>query len=159
MIQSGHGMRDGRTDGRTDRRTDGRTDRRSETSIPPQQLRCAGGIITSFLNTKQNGCHFAVDILKSIFFNALQWRHYEQDGVSNHQPQVFTQPFFSRRRSEKHQSSTSLAFMRGIHWWPVNSLHKRSSNVENVSILKNCCIGIQILLKFVPKSPVNNKLT
>ena len=29
------------TDGRTDRRTD----RRSETSIPPQQLRCAGGII------------------------------------------------------------------------------------------------------------------
>ena len=38
MIQSGHGMRDGRTDGRTDGR--------SETSIPPQQLRCAGGIIT-----------------------------------------------------------------------------------------------------------------
>ena len=33
MIQSGHGMRDGRTDGR------------SETSIPPQQLRGAGGII------------------------------------------------------------------------------------------------------------------
>ena len=25
----------------------------------------------------------------------------------------------------KHQSSTSLAFVRGIHWWPVNSLHKR----------------------------------
>ena len=35
---------DGRTDGRTDRRTDGKTDGRSETSIPPQQLRCAGGI-------------------------------------------------------------------------------------------------------------------
>ena len=25
----------------------------------------------------------------------------------------------------KHQSSTSLAFMRGIHRWPVNSPHKR----------------------------------
>ena len=25
----------------------------------------------------------------------------------------------------KHQSSASLAFVRGIHWWPVNSLHKR----------------------------------
>ena len=25
----------------------------------------------------------------------------------------------------KHQSSTSLAFVRGIHWWPVNSRHKR----------------------------------
>ena len=24
----------------------------------------------------------------------------------------------------KHQSSASLAFMRGIHWWPVDSLHK-----------------------------------
>ena len=25
-----------------------------------------------------------------------------------------------------HQSSASLAFVRGIHWWPVNSLHKWS---------------------------------
>ena len=24
----------------------------------------------------------------------------------------------------KHQSFTSLAFMGGIHWWPVNSAHK-----------------------------------
>ena len=24
----------------------------------------------------------------------------------------------------KHQRSTSLAFVKGIHWWPVNSLHK-----------------------------------
>ena len=38
-------MRDGRTDGRTDGQTDRRTDGRSETSIPPQQLRCAGGIM------------------------------------------------------------------------------------------------------------------
>ena len=38
---------DGRTDGRTDGQTDRRTDGRSETSIPPQQLRCAGGIIST----------------------------------------------------------------------------------------------------------------
>ena len=25
----------------------------------------------------------------------------------------------------KHQSSLSLAFVRGIHWWPLNSTHKR----------------------------------
>ena len=37
-LQSGHGMRDGRTDGWMDRRTD----RRSETNIPPAQLHCAG---------------------------------------------------------------------------------------------------------------------
>ena len=26
---------------------------------------------------------------------------------------------------KKHQRSASLAFVRGIHWWPVNSPHKR----------------------------------
>ena len=35
---------DGRTDGQTDRRTDGRTDGQGESSIPPLQLRWAGGI-------------------------------------------------------------------------------------------------------------------
>ena len=31
---------------------------------------------------------------------------------------------YSRRRSKKHQSSALLAFVRGIHRWPVNCLHK-----------------------------------
>ena len=31
---------------------------------------------------------------------------------------------FSGADQIKHQSSTSLAFVRGIHRWPVNSLHK-----------------------------------
>ena len=34
----------------------------------------------------------------------------------------------------KHQSSASLALVRVIHWWPVNSLAKKASNMENVSI-------------------------
>ena len=34
----------------------------------------------------------------------------------------------------KHQSSASLAFVRGIHRWPVNSPHKGPVNEENVSI-------------------------
>ena len=41
---------------------------------------------------------------------------------------------FSGAGHRKHQSSASLAFVRGIHQWPVNSQHKLSSNVENVSI-------------------------
>ena len=32
---------------------------------------------------------------------------------------------YSGADQRKHQSSASLAFMRGIHRWPVNSLHKR----------------------------------
>ena len=35
---------------------------------------------------------------------------------------------------EKYQSSASLAFVRGIHRWPVISPHKRASSEENVSI-------------------------
>ena len=32
--------------------------------------------------------------------------------------------FYSGADHRKHQSSASLAFVRGIHRWPVNSLHK-----------------------------------
>ena len=32
---------------------------------------------------------------------------------------------YSGADKRKHQSSASLAFVQGIHWWPVNSLHKR----------------------------------
>ena len=31
---------------------------------------------------------------------------------------------YSDADQRKHQSSASLAIVRGIHWWPVNSLHK-----------------------------------
>ena len=31
---------------------------------------------------------------------------------------------YSRADQSKHQSSTSLVFVREIHWWPVNSPHK-----------------------------------
>ena len=33
-------------------------------------------------------------------------------------------PVYSSRSQRKYQSSASLAFMRGIHRWPVNSPHK-----------------------------------
>ena len=38
---------------------------------------------------------------------------------------VFTQPLIQGAGQKKHQSSASLAFVRGIHRWPVNSPHKR----------------------------------
>ena len=47
----------------------------------------------------------------------LQWRHNEYDGVSNHQPVYST--IYSGAVQRKHQSSASLAFVRGIHRWPV----------------------------------------
>ena len=37
---------------------------------------------------------------------------------------LFTQPFILGADQRKHQSSASLAFVRGIHRWPVHSPHK-----------------------------------
>ena len=54
----------------------------------------------------------------------LQWRNNERDGASNHRPHACLLNRLFRRRWKKHQSSASLAFVWGIHCWPVNSTHK-----------------------------------
>ena len=58
-------------------------------------------------------------------FTSLQWRHNEPYGVSNDQRLNCLLNRCSGVDQRKHQSSTSLAFVRGIHWWPVNSQHNR----------------------------------
>ena len=50
----------------------------------------------------------------------LQWRHNGHDGVSNHQLNDCLLNHLCRHRSK----TVSLAFVRKIHWSPVNSLHK-----------------------------------
>ena len=73
-------------------------------------------------------CHIAgplreVNIQTGTF--PLQWRYNDPDGVSNYQPQDCLRKRLFRRRSKiKHHSSASLAFMWGIHRWPVYSPHK-----------------------------------
>ena len=52
-----------------------------------------------------------------------QWRHNERRGISNHQPHDCLFNRLLRRRSRKTSNSASLAFVWGIHWWPVNSPH------------------------------------
>ena len=37
---------------------------------------------------------------------------------------LFTQSFLQGADQRKHQNSASMAFVRGIHWWQVNSPHK-----------------------------------
>ena len=56
----------------------------------------------------------------------LQWRHNGCDWISNHQPHDCLLSVYSVAHQRKHQSSASLAFVRGIHRWPVNSPHKWS---------------------------------
>ena len=51
----------------------------------------------------------------------LLWRHDGDDSVLNQQP---CSTVYSDADQRKHQSSASLAFVRGIHRGPVNSPHK-----------------------------------
>ena len=64
--------------------------------------------------------------------NSLQCRHYGHDGISNHQPYYCLLSLLNRLFIiQKHQSSTSLAFVRGIHRWLPRT---KGSDAENVSI-------------------------
>ena len=55
---------------------------------------------------------------------SLQWCNNGRDSLSNHQPHDSN--VYSDADERKHQSSTSLAFVQGIHRGPVNSPHKWS---------------------------------
>ena len=55
---------------------------------------------------------------------SLQWRHNGYDGVSNHQSHDCLLKHLFRCRSKKTPKLASLAFVWGIHRWPVNSPHK-----------------------------------
>ena len=49
-------------------------------------------------------------------------------------PAIVYSTVYSGADQRKHQSSVSLAFVRGFHRGPVNSPHTRAINAENVSI-------------------------
>ena len=56
--------------------------------------------------------------------HTLQWRHNELAGVlKSPASRLFTRPFIHEDQ-RKHQSSASLAFVWGIHRWPMNSPQK-----------------------------------
>ena len=55
----------------------------------------------------------------------ISWQHHnERDGVQNHRRLDCLLNRFSGTDQRKHQSSASLAFVGGIHRWPMNSPHK-----------------------------------
>ena len=60
-------------------------------------------------------------VTRSSWGSTLHWRHNGHDFVSNHQPHDCLLNRLFRRSQRKHQSSASLAFVRGIHrdrWIP-----------------------------------------
>ena len=104
-------------------------------SNPKQNIRvrcCVLGIffkyIPSCLATLTHQAQFikeALDFYTGMaWWLSLQWRHNKLDGVPSHQSDDCLLNRLYRRRSKKHSSSASLAFVRGIHRWPVNSPYK-----------------------------------
>ena len=75
------------------------------------------------INQNQNNPR-VLDKHANIFSLSSQWRHNGRDSVSNHHPTIVYSTVCSGADQTKHQSSASLAFMRGIHRWPVNFPHK-----------------------------------
>ena len=70
-------------------------------------------------------CDFIkANVSLSLKSSPLLWRHNGRDGFSNHQPDDCLLNCTFRRRSKKHQRFALLAFVRGIHRWPVNPPHK-----------------------------------
>ena len=64
-----------------------------------------------------------------FFWFLLLWFHYSDIIMSMMASQItgisiVYSTICSGTDQRKHQSLASLAFVRGIHWWPVNSLHK-----------------------------------
>ena len=61
-----------------------------------------------------------------IVFLTLQWRHNDHDGVASQITSltIAYPTVYSGADQRKHQSSASLAFVRGIQRGPVNSPHK-----------------------------------
>ena len=69
-----------------------------------------------------------------VYYISLQWRHNGRDGISLTGVSTVCTAVCSGADQRKHQSSASLAFLRGYHWWPVASPHKWSVTCKSLSI-------------------------
>ena len=75
-------------------------------------------------------CFTIVDNCPSYWFVLLRSQYHYSDVIMDAMASQFTSPtivystVYSGGDQRKYQSSTSLAFARGIHRWPVNSPHK-----------------------------------
>ena len=85
---------------------------------------------------------------------SLQWCHNERDGVSNHQPHDCLLSRLFRRRSKKTSNSASLALVRGIHRWPMNSPHKGPVTRRIFHLMTSSCY-VKYRLKELGAEPVN----
>ena len=104
-------------------------------------------------------------VLDQIELVALRWRHNGLDSVSNHQPHDCLLSRLFGRRFKKHQSSASLAFVRGFHRRPqiprtkgqwrgkcfhsmTSSWKKTASYYDFLSVISVCQFNIPQMLSW-----------
>ena len=100
----------------------------------------------SWIVSRQSGCW----VPESLGFeSSLPWRHNEHDGVSNHQPHdcLLNRSGADQR---KFQSFASLAFVGGIHRWPVKSPHKGQWRGKCFHLMSSSCWPCQRKTKLPP---------
>ena len=71
----------------------------------------------------------SVEFVKNVLENMLKWRHYSDVIMGTMASQITSltivySTIYSGADQRQYQSSVSLAFVRGIHRWLVNSPHK-----------------------------------
>ena len=81
---------------------------------------CIRDVPASIIDAYSSKAHMAIQ----AHSYSWEWRHNERDSVSDNQPHVCS-TVYSGAYQRKHQSSASLAFVWGIHRWPVDAPHKR----------------------------------
>ena len=87
-------------------------------------------MISNFLGHTNVLCRWPDDIFLNgwrdflLFESSLQWRHNDQDGVSNHQPHGCLLNRLFRRRSKKTSKLRVTGLCEGNSPVPVNSPHK-----------------------------------
>ena len=68
----------------------------------------------------------AASVYGVYYGRSLLWRHNGRDSFSNHQPHacLLDRSWMQTQIKENIKAPRHWPFVRGIHWWPVNSPHK-----------------------------------
>ena len=82
--------------------------------------------VAAFHITKNTTFSQRLILVDNTWNTPLQWHHNGRNGVSTTSFTIVYSAVYSGDYQRKYQSSESLAFVRGIHRWPMNSPHKGS---------------------------------
>ena len=116
-----------------------------------QRLHILPMMVLVWLNIRQNCVARGISFALSTEGRTLQWRHNECDGISNHHRlDCFCSTVCSGADQTKHQSSASLAFVRGIRRRIVDSPYKEPVTRKIFlfdDVIMRCLINVRSLFE------------